>query len=182
MTLPDVTCKVKVEGPLTMREIVLYHAVPRDEVPSKHGISVKTNLLPCLEEDCKVITVVAVDGIADSSVIDYVLYITEEKDSGPSDVLNGTTGSERVHGARYKTSADGGPTLDECSTESTLIVLVESTGYSKVDAIVPSDEHVDVAFGDDDIKCASDSAKAFVEDCVDSAASNIDEVRIANFE
>lgn len=57
-------------------------------------------------------TVVTVDGMADSSVIDYVFYMSEEKECGPSEVFNGTTGSERVHGARYKASADGGHTLD----------------------------------------------------------------------
>lgn len=44
VTLPDVTCKVKVEGSLTIREIVLYHSVSRDEDSSEHGMSVKTNL------------------------------------------------------------------------------------------------------------------------------------------
>lgn len=149
------TCKVKVEGPLTIREIVLYHSVPSDEVSSKHGISVKTNLLSCLEVDCKVITVVTVDGIVDSSVIDYVLYMPVEKESGPSEVFNGTTGSERVHGARYKASADGGPTLDECSTESTLAGFVESTGYALIDAVVSAEDHVEFVFIGDDLDGAT---------------------------
>lgn len=105
-------CVVKVEGSFAMVEARLYYS-PSDELVSDdmHDMNSKTNLLSCMVEDVVVSCVGTVDGMTDRAAIDYVLYVSYEKEREPETVLPGAAGSEMSSLSTSMNSAVVGKTM-----------------------------------------------------------------------